>query len=93
VEDASLQDVKDFFFKHYTPGNAILVVAGNIDAATVKELAEKWFGPIPGGEKYIRRIPAEPKQTAPRTMEVKANVPLDALYKAWHMSSRLDERY
>lgn len=93
VEDATLQDVKDFFHKHYTPSNAILVVAGNITAAAVKELAEKWFGPIPGGKKYIRQIPAEPKQTAPRKLEVKANVPLDALYKAWHIASRLDDRY
>lgn len=93
VEDATLQDVKDFFFKHYTPCNATLVVAGNIKTGTVRELAEKWFGPIPAGQKYLRQLPAEPPQTAARTMEVKANVPLDALYKSWHMSSRLDERY
>jgi predicted Zn-dependent peptidase len=93
VEDATLQDVKDFFFKHYTPCNATLVVAGNITTHAVKQLAEKWFGPIPAGEKYVRELPAEPAQTAPRSLEVKANVPLDALYKAWHISSRLDERY
>lgn len=93
VEDASLQDVKDFFAKHYTPSNATLVVAGNITTGAVKQLAEKWFGPIPAGEKYVRALPAEPAQTAPRSLEVKANVPLDALYKAWHISSRLDNRY
>lgn len=93
VEDATLQDVKDFFFKHYTPCNATLVVAGNITTNAVKQLAQKWFGPIPAGEKYVRELPAEPVQTAPRSLEVKANVPLDALYKAWHISSRLDERY
>jgi predicted Zn-dependent peptidase len=93
VEDASLQDVKDFFFKHYTPSNAILVVAGNITTDTVKTLAEKWFGPIPAGKIYERNLPAEPKQTAPKVLEVKANVPLDALYKCWHMAARLDERY
>ena len=93
VEDASLQDVKDFFHKHYTPCNAILVVAGNIDTAQVKALAEKWFAPIPAGEKYIRNIPQEPKQTAPRFLEVKADVPLDALYKCWHIYPRMDERY
>ncbi len=82
MEDATLQDVKDFFHKHYTPCNATLVVAGNITTEAVKELAEKWFGPIPAGEKYNRQLPVEPTQTAPRTLEVKANVPLDALYKA-----------
>lgn len=93
VEDATLQDVKDFFFKHYTPINAILVVAGNVTTTRVKELAEKWFGPIPAGIKYNRNLPVEPKQTAPKSMEVKENVPLDALYKCWHIYSRLDKRY
>lgn len=93
IEEATLDDVKQFFFKHYTPLNAILVVAGNVKAEDVKILAEKWFGNIPSGEKYNRNLPKEPKQTAPRFMEVKSDVPLDALYKCWHMSSRTDPRY
>ena len=93
IENATLEDVKGFFFKHYTPCNAILVVAGNISSAKVMELAEKWFGPIPAGEKYDRNLPIEPKQTAARSQEVKANVPLDALYKCWHIYSRTDMRY
>ena len=93
VEDATLQDVKDFFAKHYTPVNAILVVAGNVTTESVKLLAEKWFGPIAAGTKYNRNVPAEPKQTAPRSLEVKANVPIDALYKCWHICDRLDKRY
>ena len=93
IENATLEDVKSFFFKHYTPSNAILVVAGNTTTEQVKALAEKWFGPIAAGEKYERNLPIEPKQTAPRTMEVKANVPLDALYKCWHIYTRTDSRY
>jgi predicted Zn-dependent peptidase len=93
VEDATLDDVKAFFFKHYTPCNAILVVAGNVQTAQIKTLAEKWFGPIAAGTKYLRNLPAEPVQTAPRMMEVVTGVPLDALYKCWHMSSRTDSRY
>jgi predicted Zn-dependent peptidase len=93
VENATLDDVKAFFFKHYTPCNAILVVAGNVSTEKVKELAEKWFGPIPAGEKYERGLPAEPKQTGARSLEVKANVPLDALYKCWHIYPRTDMRY
>ncbi len=93
VEDATLQDVKDFFYRHYTPINAILVVAGNVTVEQVKVLAEKWFGPIPAGVKYERNLPAEPKQAAPRTLEVKAKVPLNALYKTWHIYPRLDDRY
>lgn len=93
IEEAQLQDVKNFFFKHYTPLNAILVVAGNVETEQVLQLAEKWFGPIPSGEKYVRNIPQEPKQTEARRMEVKADVPLDAFYKTWHMASRLERGY
>jgi predicted Zn-dependent peptidase len=93
IENATLQDVKDFFFKHYTPANAILVVAGNVTPEQAKALAEKWFGPIPAGQTYNRQLPAEPPQTEARSMEVKANVPLDALYKCWHIYSRTDPRY
>jgi predicted Zn-dependent peptidase len=93
VEDATLQDVKDFFTKHYTPSNAVLVVAGNVTTEEVKILAEKWFGPIAPGNKYERNLPVEPPQTAAKTLEIKANVPLDALYKCWHICSRLDPRY
>lgn len=93
IENAQLNDVKSFFFKHYTPCNAILVVAGNIKAGQVQELAEKWFGPIASGEKYERHMPQEPEQTEARVTEVHAKVPVDAFFKAWHMKSRLDESY
>lgn len=93
IENAQLQDVKAFFFKHYRPNNAILVVAGNVTTERVRELAEKWFGPIEQGEPYVRSLPQEPAQTAPRKLEVNAKVPLDALYKCWHIFSRTDARY
>jgi len=93
VEDATQEDVKSFFKKHYNPANAILCVAGNINTEKVKAMAVKWFGPIPSGEKYHRDLPQEPKQTAARFLEVKADVPLDALYKCWHMYARTDDRY
>lgn len=93
IEDVKLKDVKNFFAKHYNPANAVLVVAGNVNVEEVKRLSEKWFGPIPSGIKYERNIPVEPEQKAPRFLEVKANVPLDALYKAWHIYPRTDPRY
>ncbi len=93
IEKAQLQDVKNFFFKHYRPVNAILVVAGNVTVEKVKALAQKWFGPIESGEKYVRQLPAEPLQNTARKLEVRADVPLDALYKCWHMYSRMDHRY
>jgi zinc protease len=93
IENAQLQDVKDFFFKYYRPNNAILVVAGNVTVEQVRTLAEKWFGPLEAGEKYVRNLPAEPAQTAARRQTVHADVPLDALYKTWHIYPRMDHRY
>jgi zinc protease len=93
IENAQLEDVKNFFFRHYRPINAILVVAGKVTTEQVKALAEKWFGDIPSGEKYVRNLPVEPPQKGPNFLEVKAKVPLDALYKAYHMYPRNDERY
>ncbi|HVM87446.1 MAG TPA: pitrilysin family protein [Puia sp.] len=93
IENAKLSDVKDFFFKHYCPVNAILVVAGNVKTPQVKELAAKWFGNIPAGKKYERNLPQEPVQQEARKIEIKADVPLDALYKAYHITSRKEDGY
>jgi len=93
VENANIDDVKHFFFKHYRPVNAILVVAGHVQLENIKQLSQKWFGDIPMGEKYERHLPQEPRQTAARKSEVYANVPLDAFIKTWHMDARLDEGY
>lgn len=93
IEQASLEDVKTFFFKHYTPANAILVVGGNVKTEEVKRLAGKWFGEIPSGKKYIHELPQEGLQTEPRKEEVTAQVPLDALYKCYPIFPRLDQRY
>ena len=93
IEHAQLEDVKNFFFKHYRPINAILVVAGNVKTEEIKRLAEKWFGPLPMGEKYERHLPQEPKQNQHRFTELSGDVPLDAFYKTWHMGSRLEKGY
>lgn len=93
IENAKLDDVQHFFFKHYRPVNAIMVVAGNVTVERVKELAEKWFGDIPSGEVYRRNIPQEPEQKEERKKIISAKVPVDAFFKTWHMPARLDRRY
>ncbi len=93
IQDATLDDVKAFFAKHYNPSNAILVVAGNVTTEQVKALAEKWFAPIPAGVKYERNLPVEPEQQQAREKEMYAQVPLNAIYKCWHMSNRTSRRY
>ncbi|MBC8156098.1 MAG: insulinase family protein [Bacteroidetes bacterium] len=93
IENATLDDVKAFFFKYYVPNNAVLVVAGNVTVEQVMQLCKKWFEPIPAGEPYIRQLPQEPTQTEARFMEASASVPLNALYKAYQMPGRFEAGY
>ena len=93
IQNASMKDVKAFFKKFYRPDNAILVVAGDVDTDTIKKLSEKWFGPIPKGEQYKRNLPAEPPQKETRKLEVKREVPFDAIYKAYHCCARTDKEF
>jgi predicted Zn-dependent peptidase len=93
IENAQLQDVKNFFFKHYRPQNAIMCVAGNITTEKVKELSEKWFEPIEAGEKYIRNIADEPEQTSARKLVLEKEVPVSVIYKAYPMAARRDKNY
>ena len=98
IEDATLEDVKDFFNKFYVPNNAILTVAGNfskIEGSTegVKSLVEKWFGSVPSGDMPKRNLPEEPPQTAEIRRTVEANVPLDALYMLFRSPARTDPDY
>lgn len=93
IEEAAMDDVKDFFFKYYIPNNATLVVAGNVYYEEVVQLAEKWFGPISAGRRPMRNIPAEPPQQEERRMELSADVPSDALYMAYHMPGRFHKDY
>jgi predicted Zn-dependent peptidase len=93
IENATMDDVKKFFFTHYAPNNAILVVAGNISLAEVKALCEKWFAPIEKRAVPVRNLPKEPVQIEERKLSVYKDVPYDALYKAYHICARRDKDY
>lgn len=93
IENATMNDVKDFFFQYYVPQNAILVVAGNVTVDQVKQLSEKWFGPIPPGKKMNRHLPEEPVQNEKRSQVVEARVPADSLYRVYHMPGRFHKDY
>nr|WP_067061274.1 pitrilysin family protein [Mucilaginibacter sp. L294] len=93
IEDAKIEDVKAFFKKHYNPQNAIMVVGGDVKTENIKAMAEKWFGPIPAGDKYVRNLPQEPAQNDERRETVTAKVPLNDVYIAFQMEGRLDDSY
>lgn len=93
IANATLDEVKAFFFRHYAPNNAVLAVTGNIPWAETVRLAEKWFGPLPRREVPLRRLPQEEEQREERRLVVERNVPLDALYLAFHTGCRGDADY
>lgn len=93
IAQATLEEVKDFFYRFYAPNNAILAVTGHISFEETIRLAEKWFGPIPARNISPRQLPAEKPQTAVRRKKVERKVPVDAIYMAFHMSNRMHPDY
>ena len=66
------QDARDFYQRWYVPGNAALVVAGDVDPQEVKRLAEKHFGSIPARPVPARKPQVEPPQAGIRRIDYKA---------------------
>lgn len=83
LDAASIADVRQWFIDHYGPNNVVMVLAGDIDAATAKPMVERWFGDIPRGPE-IAKIAAGPVDlpaAVSRTMV--DQVPVTRVYRAW----------
>ncbi len=81
---ASMDDVKNFFRRYYTPNNASLCVAGDFDPAQAKALIEKYFGSIPPGPDVTRMTEWVPEITEERRAQLEDDVQLPRLYYLWH---------
>ncbi len=93
IEQATMEDVKKFFFTHYAPNNAILCISGDVDIEESIALVEKWFGAIPKREVPKRNLPTEPKQKEERILHVERDVPVNMIYKVFHICDRRDNRF
>lgn len=93
IENASMEDVRSFYAKHYNPANAIMVIAGNVEMNQIRTLCDKWFEPIVKPHTYVRNLPFEPEQLEERFLSIKRNVPFDAIYMAFHMCNRTHADY
>lgn len=93
IANATLEDVKEFFFRFYAPNNAILAVTGHITFEEAVELTEKWFGSIPRRNVPQRNLAKEAEQTEERRMVVERNVPIDSLFMAYHMCDHNNPDY
>ncbi|MAK63982.1 MAG: peptidase M16 [Maricaulis sp.] len=70
LDAATTADAQDFFRQYYTPNNAVLVVAGDFDAETVRTQIADWFGPTPAGPPLPGLDVSEPEQTAERRRDI-----------------------
>lgn len=93
IKEATLEDVQDFFDQHYHPGNAILVIAGNIEEEETLKMVEKWFNRIPLMPSKKRSIGKAIIKNEFRTKTIKAAVPSNMIYLNYGMSNRLDPKY
>lgn len=93
IANATLDEVKDFFFRFYAPNNAVLAVTGNISFEETVALTEKWFASIPKRDVPVRQLLQEPAQTEERRLVVERNVPVDSLFMAYHMCERAHPDY
>jgi len=93
IEEARMEDVKNFFYSHYAPNNAILALSGPIQPDEAFQMAEKWFGPIASRTIKPRNLPVEPIQQEYRFQKVESHVPSPAIYMAWHMGDRFSREY
>jgi predicted Zn-dependent peptidase len=93
IETANLDDVVDFFNRYYHPANAIVVIAGHVDADQTIRMVDHWFGAIPGNTMKEDQVPPEPPQQGPRMQRTLAHVPQHAIYKAYHMAGRNAPHY
>ncbi|MFM5922885.1 MAG: M16 family metallopeptidase, partial [Novosphingobium sp.] len=83
LDAASMTDVRGWFTGNYAPNNVVLVLSGDIDAATARPMVEKWFGAIPRGPE-VRKVEAGPVTlAAPVKREMTDQVPLTRVYRVW----------
>jgi predicted Zn-dependent peptidase len=93
IADATMDDVRAFFQKHYHPGNAVLCIVGNFELAEIQQKVQHYFGNIPAQTKIARQLPQEPTQKRFRQKVIARKVPADSFYYAFQMGKRLDKDY
>ncbi|MBY8822417.1 M16 family metallopeptidase [Sphingomonas colocasiae] len=83
LDAASLEDVKNWFRSHYGPNNAIIVLAGDIDAKTARPLMEKYFGDIARGPQTAPVNAPVPTLAARKDEVMKDRVAQTRIYRTW----------
>ncbi|WP_454886098.1 M16 family metallopeptidase [Sphingomonas oryzagri] len=90
LDKASLADVREWFRGHYGPNNAVLVLSGDIDAATARPLIEKYFGDIARGPQPMPTAATVPTLKARKNETIHDQVATTRLYRQWAVPGLLD---
>ena len=91
IDEAKIEEFRDFYKTYYVPNNATLALAGDFDIAEAKQLIAEYFGPIPRGANPPRPALEIKPQTEPKKVVVtKGNTPLPASLHAWRAPKETD---
>ena len=91
IDEAKIEEFRDFWKTYYLPNNATLSIAGDFDPEAVKKLVADYFGPIPRGADIVRPKVEFTPQTGPVKHDVlKENTPLPATLHAWRAPAETD---
>lgn len=93
IEKTTQQDVKDWFYSHYAPNNAVMAVVGDIQPDRLRALVEKWYADIPRRDIAPRDIPDPAPAAGPLLTEASGNVPQTAITLAYPMDGYNGEGY
>jgi zinc protease len=85
LDAAKLDDVKEWFRTYYGAANAVVVVAGDIDAGTARKKVEQYFGDIPAGPPVARQRAWVAKRTGSQRGVMQDRVPQARVYKVWNI--------
>jgi zinc protease len=85
LDGASLEDVREWFKTYYTPSNAVLVVAGDINVADARERVNRYFGDLPAGPPIAHQRSWVQKMVGNHRETVQDRVPQARLYKLWNV--------
>ncbi len=93
IKSIDLNNIKNFFYTYYRPNNAVIAISGNVDIDEAFNLVEKYFGDIPMSNGTAQSICAEPPQNEFRQHTLTADVPHDAIFRAYHIGGRYSDDF
>ena len=87
IAEVTQADVKEWFYRHYAPNNAILAITGNVDFDTACRSAERWFTDVPARQIASRELPEPGFPASDVELTVEGDVPYPLIVQAYPMAA------